>query len=358
MPTADTYLYNGTGWRNLRTGAVIGAARFPGDPGLGQPYYVGWAEDDGAGVTQTLPVGQAWTTGKTLSLWHTYSNAADERIEGPNIRSPESGLDYGITNNCVVSQSIKLLTWSPAQIVTGLADAALTDSAAQCIARAPHPIWVCYYHEPEDNFEASDQQSTDFRAATRYMVQRFRDEGVTNVAWMPILQAPWSFRSNPPVPSRPGGGSGRDWRRWHADWNGGNTGTGADWHEDRMMDFFGVDVYNPLVGGTSNQDFVHMMDDTFNLVTDDGFYDQGGVCTAKGIFEFGISNVATPTPDWVAWCTAARDYMLANDFVCVTYWNNNDNTPRRYDFTAASDPDGTKLQGWNIIAAAGQVWTP
>ena len=177
-------------------GPAPAVARFPGDPGATN-FYIGWAEP------QTLITAATWS-GKPVSIYHGYSTAANARVQS-------SKLDIAINNNCVASQSFKLSTWTPAQIVTGSADAAIDDSANMCLARDPWPIWLCYYHEPEDNFTTATT-ATQYRAAYRYIVQRFRDAGVTNVAWMPIYMCPWTFD-----------GSGRNWRWWHADWTGRAT---------------------------------------------------------------------------------------------------------------------------------------
>lgn len=300
--------------------------RYPGDPGPGH-YYVGWAGP------QSIATGQSWSTAP-LGVYHNYSTAADARVDSAK-------LDVAIAAGLIPSQSFKLTTWTPAQVAAGSADAAIDASAAICIARAPHPIWLCYFHEPEDNFPSSTD-ATNYRAAYRRIVTRFRAAGVTNVAWMPIFQAPYTFRTS--AMGRPGGGSNRDWRWWHPDWNGGTTGTSADWDSDLMMDVLGLDVYDPLPGGTSEQDFTLMLDDTLNQIYGDGYPAHPIVFP-----EFGISKVATPTPSWPSWCATARDYALSHDINAFIYWNNNNDTPRRYDFTAASDPDGTKLLGWHVI---------
>ena len=300
--------------------------RFPGDPGVGR-YYVGWCEDDFSGAPQNFEIGQGWTP-KPLSVWNSYSTASNARVQAAD-------LDYAINHGAIAAQSFKLSTWTPAQIVAGSADAAIDDSANMCLARAPHPIWLCYYHEPEDNFTTATT-ATSYRAAYRRIVSRFRARGVTNVAWQPIYMCPWTFD-----------GSGRDWRWWHPDW----TGSGNTWHDDEMMDLLGLDTYNPLPGGTGNRSFASMLDAALNDRNA-----AGAPVRPIVLPEFGMSNVATPTPDWVAWSTLARDYAVANGIVAFCYWNNNDNTPRRYDFTAASDPTGNKLAGWHVIANGSVAW--
>jgi hypothetical protein len=222
--------------------------------------------------------------------------------------------------------------YTPAQIVNGAADAAIDASAATCIARAPHPIWLCYFHEPEDNFTTS-AQATDYRAAYRRIVTRFRARGVTNVAWQPIFQNPYTF-----------GSSGRDWRWWHADWNG------SGWYDDIMMDLFGADTYNPLPGATTNRGFAEMWDILRNKVELSGY-----PRWSYTMPEFGMSYRATPTPDWVAWCTEARDYAKAHNIKSFQYWDNSSDVGR-YSFGSTYDTSGNKLNGWHVITKAASSW--
>jgi len=327
-----------------------GAARFPGDPGAGQ-FYIGVAggprqQTDAAGnPLSDIDACTSWSQRPT-AIYHDYSTATNTRVD-------TGKLDTAINNNCVASQSFKLSSFTPAQIVAGNANADLTISANDCMARAPWPIWLCYYHEPEDNFP-SETEAADYRAAYRHIVQHFRNAGVQNVAWLPIYQCPYTFRTT--ALGRPGGGSNRDWRRWHADWNGGNTLTSADWHSDRMMDLFGLDIYNPLPGGTSNQDFDTMILDTYNDIQADGF----GPMPPIVVPEFGMSDVITPTdPTWnTDYCPDVLAWAQSDDVVGIIYWNHNSDTPPRYDFQAASDADGSKLAGWRVITAAASNYPP
>lgn len=308
---------------------------FVGDPGVGR-YYIGWAEP------QNLATGASWS-GRPMSVYHGYSVAPDERVQAAK-------LDLAINNNCIASQSFKLRDWSLDQIVAGAADAAIDNSADICKARAPWPIWLCFYHEPEENFPDATQAAA-FRAASRRIVTRFRAKNVTNVSWMPIYMVPWTFRKS--SQGRPGGGSNRDWRMWHPDWNGGNGAAG--WHTDRMMDLLGIDVYSPMPPpATSFQDFSDMVDDTIARMTADGF----GPIPPMVIPEFGMSDIATPLPDWRVYATEARNYAKSHRIAAFVYWNNNNQVPRRYDFTAASDPTGRKLAGWRIIADAAVDFIP
>lgn len=305
------------------------AASYPGDPGP-SVYYVGWALGPGNSTVPTAQSNPGWPAGK-VSIIHDYSTTTNTRVHA-------SKLDAAISRGMIPSQSFRLNTYTPAQIVAGSADADIDASAADCLARAPYPIWLCYYHEPEDNFTTAGA-AADYRAAYRYIVTRFRAAGVTNVAWMPIYMCPWTFRN----------ASGRDWRWWHADWNGGNGAAG--WHSDIMMDLMGLDVYNPMPGGTQNESFASMINEAVNKIAASGAPEWDIV-----IPEFGMSwNATNPVPDWVDWATLARNHALANRVKSFTYWDNSTVEPGRYSFGSTYDPTGNKLDGWNVIVDGASV---
>lgn len=301
--------------------------KYPGDPGPGK-YYVGWALGPG---NLNVPAAQAnpgWPGDNKISVIHDYSNATNWRVH-------PGKLDQAISRGMIPSQSFKLMAYTPTQIVAGEADADIDASAAICLARAPHPIWLCYYHEPEDNFPASGE-ATAYRAAYRRIVTRFRAAGVTNVAWMPIYMCPWTFRNT----------SGRDWRWWHADWNG------SGWHSDIMMDLLGLDVYNPMPDNDYNNSFASMLDEAQNKIALSNPPQWDIV-----IPEFGMSWEANrpASPNWVDWCTEARNYAVAHNIKSFCYWDNAQAPVGRYSFGPTHDPTGNKLDGWNIIVNGAAV---
>lgn len=343
MPS-ELYLKESDGWRSLKSGLVVGApaaAKFQGDPGDGN-YYIGWA--NGPGGSGSLAVGNSWSQNK-VSVYHDYSTTTNKRVSG-------SQLDGAINGNCIASQSFKLDGFSKAQILAGAADADITLSANACMARAPWPIWLCFHHEPGGDY-TTDAARAEYRAAYRYIVQRFRNEGVTNVSWMPIQEAPYDYRPNGYVP---GSGRGVDYRKFHPDWNGGTTNTRADWYDDLMMDMQGLDIYNPLVTGTSFQDYDliwQSVNDQWDA-TNFPIEEYGGIV----IMEMGWSDVINPDPDWVAYSERVKFQQQNQNIKCFVYWNNNNESPRRYDFTPESDADGDKLAGWHNICDDAVMWTP
>lgn len=347
--SAEIYLNESGNWRSFLNGGLItpgaGAPTFAGDPGDGN-FYVSWA--DGPGGSGDISVGNSWSLNK-ISVFHNYSTAA-------NGQPSTAMIDEAIGHNVIASQSFKLNGTNTTGILAGDTDAQITAAAQACIAREPWPIWLCYFHEPAGNF-TTDTARANYRAAYRYIVQRFRAEGAgSNINWMPIQEAPWDFRPTAINPTPSGGGRNVDWRKYHPDWNGGTTGTRADWYDDLVCDTIGLDIYNPLVGGTGFQDYDEIWDDV-EWQWEQGAFpvdEYGGVC----IMEMGWSDVIDPDPDWNAYAarTLARQQM--HNIKCFTWWNNNNDTPRRYDFTAASDADGDKLSGWQSLCSAATVWSP
>lgn len=349
----EAYIADAGSWRSLKDGhsKTSGAsARFPGDPGNGV-FYVGW--DQGPKPEGALSNGISLSPAP-LSVYHAYSTATHARVQDTHI-------DTAITNNMIASQSFKLDFYTPSQITAGSADADIAASITICRDRTPWPIWLCYVHEPEDNFTSSTSAS-QYRAAFRYIVQKFRDAGVTNVAWQTILQDPWTFLTTTNNTGGDGdllddnsssGGSGRDWRWWHPDWKGTNNRNSTDWYTgaDRMIDMIGLDLYNPMPpaspGPGTSRSFQTFLEYALNDIEA-----VGTPTVPYTLPEFGMSKWATPYPNWLDWCNAAITVAKARNVICFGYWNHSGDA-HRYDFdTAVGDIDGTKLLGWEAICNA------
>src|SRR5215207_9001740 len=171
-------------------------------------------------------------------MYHNYSTGTDGRVSTAMI-------DEAIAADLIASQSFKLASHSgqeangPLEILAGDHDAVIDGDADACAARAPWPIILCFFHEPGGNF-TTDTLRTNYRAAFRYIVNRYRNRGVTNVCWTQIQEAPYDFRPTPAFPSPPGGGRNVDWRKFHPDWKGTTTNTVADWYTgaDQVCDIF------------------------------------------------------------------------------------------------------------------------
>lgn len=343
MPIRTRYRHDPTNTRLSRIGTApitLGAtSKWPGDPGLGN-YSIGWSLGPGNLTVTAAKANAGWPGDLVVSSIHNYSNNSNGIAT--------SMLDEAINAGYIPSQSFKLQNYTTAQINSGAADAAIDTAAAACIARAPSPIWLCYYHEPEDNFTTTAAQ-IDFRAASRRIALRFTTAGVTNVMWMSIYMCPWTFDN----------ASGRDWRNWHPDWNG------TTWHDTITQHVVGLDTYNPLPfsgswldGGRTNHTFADMLDMAFAKIELGGYPQWDYV-----IPEFGMSYGATnpSRPIWTDWATATIAYAKAHRVKSISYWDNSTDTGR-YSFTATADPAypanvppialGTKLAGWQSITSA------
>ena len=340
--------------------------RFPGDPGKGK-YYIGWSvstsnltDENGNALSYINTVTNYCQ--KTPDIFHDY---IPDDLAGDFADKFDVAIGYG----GIASLTFKLWevtapgSGNPDRggnedhlaIVAGDADSQLLTAVNACKARAPYPAWLCYYHEPED-FVQNTTQATNYRAAYRYVVDFFRDQGVTNVAWTTILSAPFVFTD-------------REWYRIHPDWKGTGPAAASDWHTgaDQMCDFFGFDTYNAGIGSTTYRFWETNVRQPIQSTMDaDGFTAAYGI-VPWGIFEHGMSANTNPYPVWTDdWGPDVRDWALTN---CVgfCYWNSNTTGPGpaanptapRYDFKPVSDPTyPSKLNAWRMITGSSSNFTP
>lgn len=312
---------------------------FVGDPGEGE-YYVGWA--CGPNGNTTLSNILANNEGATTS-WNA-SKAVLHDYSGNSSGVQFSKIDAGINADMIPSQSFKMPAYSTSQIIAGSADAAITTLAEDLLARDPWPIWLCYFHEPEDDFTGSTNMS-NYRAAYRRICTRVAAEGVTNVAWMPIYMNPYTFNTM----------SGRDWRNWHADW------TGSTWNDDILMNLIGMDTYCPLPWNMNEPPawynatrnfftYEQLWTSALAKIETPGYPEWDYV-----IPEFGMSNAFATDPDWEEWCFDAVTFSQQNRIKAFIYWDNS-NDLGRWSFTGTypaptpnPDANGTKILGWEYI---------
>jgi len=354
--------------------------QFFGAPPFGK-FYIGWASGPATsghtGTTNTnhasIAAGQQ-TCQNTLSVRHNYST--DTRA------MPSAAImDEAIAADMISSQSFKMNTAGREmaganELLAGARDADLDTAISRCQARAPHPIWLSFYHEPggdwvndpdSGNTLTSPQMRALFRQCYRYICQYFRDNGnPSNVCFQPILEAPYDFR---PSSYSPGGRRNIDWRELCPDWNGGNTRTIADWYTgaDRMMDAFGLDIYNPLVVLPTvpqpTQDYSNIWQSVLSEFQADGFPYQD---YAFNIMEMGWSDTPIdPDPNWNAYAVEVLTAQAQFNITTFTWWdiNNgdvNNSTPRYCLTTPAADVNGDKLTGWRSICNDPDrvIWTP
>jgi hypothetical protein len=325
------------------------------DPGEGE-YLVGYALGPGATSISAARGRVSYPGDSKVSVIHDYS-------------SNGQGVDTASANACIAagfipSQSMKFNSagggpTTAASIASGARDSWIATMATYFNSIAPWPFIGCYHHEPGGDFgtgtqgqPVGTQAMRDYRDAYRRIVTRCRDvHGVTNVLWTPILETPWNFAGS----SVGGSPNWMDFRMWHADWDWRN----GEWFADVLMDFFGFDLYTPMIGGSS---YRQMSTDIGYIKTD--LAATGAPSWPFAMFEFGMNNDATGH-NWVDYGTKARNFMQANNVKLVTYWDNSADTgrysmgPRPSGHTDTSDFDdnGTKEIGWATIVDAGTKWS-
>lgn len=304
-------------------------ARFPGDPGEGQ-YMVGLAfGPNGRNSVAELKKTPQWNA--KIKMLHDYASSGAKAMDHGSLKEI---FDAGMT---VASQSFKMLGLRNADgtkmtslqrwqyVNAGKNDAEIRLSAKFCKTFPTKSIWACLHHEPEDDFTDAATQK-EYRAAYRRVVRIFREEGVTNVAWAPIYMVPYTFEST------------RDFRNWHADWNG--TG----WEADQMMDLFGQDVYNPLPGASKNRSYKEMVVTKAETKTANA----GMPYRAKADFEFGFGSTDA---DWIAYANEVIAVSRNNDVVLHSYWDSSASTGRYTLNDPTGDPQGKKKAAWDMIVA-------
>src|SRR5436190_4776680 len=195
-----------TGWaagHGSRSGATGGSPpptpppslNFPGDPGDGN-YMIGYSLEEGTASGMGLSERLTWPGypgDSKVSVMHDYS--------GNDTGVDQTKINAALAAGFIPSQSVKFKAYTSASIAAGTRDAAIDTAAAFCYSKRPHPIILCYWHEPggdygtgtDPNASGSSQLMKDYRDAYRRIVTRFRAAGVDNVAWTPILETPWNF---------------------------------------------------------------------------------------------------------------------------------------------------------------------
>jgi hypothetical protein len=167
--------------------------------------------------------------------------------------------------------------------------------------------------------------------------------GVTNVSWFPIYMNPYTFSPS----------SGRDWRKFHPDWDG------AGWHSDILMDMMGMDTYEPLPWSVATYgpwQTTNRSHKSYPQRWAEAFSDFAVPGTPEWDFvipEFGMSNAMSTDPNWDDWCLEAQQFSQENRIKAFIYWDNSDDLGRwSFDQKAGrphSDANGTKIMGWERL---------
>jgi hypothetical protein len=85
-----------------------------------------------------------------------------------------------------------VITWT--SIVAGNHDSHIR-SVARTMRDFGHPMFAVFNHEPYNESLEGWGTAADYRAAYRHIVELFRDEGATNVAWVLVLTG-WDYTEN------------------------------------------------------------------------------------------------------------------------------------------------------------------
>lgn len=294
------------------TPIVTTTARFVGDPGPGLILH---------GLNDNSPTAfnnVQTAVGHTFKLRRSYN--------GNNWGVNTATVDADIAAGRIPFTSWKLLPFD----LTTVPDSAIDTIASYFLSKAPAPIWATIYHEPEDNITDATSAAS-YRALFRRTVLRVRAAGVTNVAWAsPTYQVPFTF-----------GASGRDWRFWHADWNGGTTNTAADFFSGvganaSVIDLDSIDSYIPLINSQNWQSFTTSYTLVKNKMASNGYTPKPLV-----IGEMGVKT-DTITPDNAIGPSRMQDTLekaLVENFVGICWWNTGGNS-FLHGPTPASDPGG------------------
>jgi len=281
--------------------------RFPGDPGPGKMY-----------------MGAAMAT-QTASAF----DPIDAQLGGPKFSASRlyfgssigwSTVDAHIAAGRMPVVSFKNESHALANIASGAEDAWIDSIGAQVKARAPVPFWMTFYHEPEDNHTTAES-ATEFRAASRHIVERWHQTGVNNFAYVAdYFMTDWTFQS----------ASGRDWRWWYPDWKG-TTAAGSSKDSPNIADFYtgssslvnviGFDIYNFWEIGMAETKWRTFKSHADMALSRVGLLGKPYAVGEWGTMAYQVNGVvdAAKTRTWII---EAYDYMVAHDFVGAMYWNN------------------------------------
>lgn len=343
MPEIQHYRSVGTTWRSLRTGTVINptpAARFPGDPGTGVILSGCTVYTGSGGVTSGID----WMDTNTSKLHVLYRGYSLTGNSWPWTGS--SGINTQLTAHPlrIPFVTTKFENFTQAQILAGSMDATLDVEISRIQAVAPSPLWLGYYHEPEDNFE-SDAAAATFRQAARYIVNYVRPH-VTNVTWVfPVWMVDYSFTAAGIVKRG-------EAYKWDPDWKGtlsGISGTTAipnasDWYTgaESVIDVLGFDQYSPNIGSTTYRTFTS----NFNVMKTKLAQWQ------RPTKPYAIGELGTKDVSEANWVTHFADFLatsLANDVIGYIYYNTDMN-----NFINA-DPSGLRKAGYDAMLTDARV---
>lgn len=226
--------------------AAGGTLRFPGDPGLGYMFYGANNGDMNITAADVTVFGAGGNTFNCVREYHSASSSEFGTTSGERTNITT----WANTDNRMVFFSFKENPWTVAQIASvgaGTATSALTssvnsgiDSAANFFKGLTRSIVLTFHHEPDDADFPDATSQGDYRAAFRYIIARFKSNGVTNVAWA----SPFF------VGDRFGTAKTNTWHKWHPNWGGVLLSSGKPRWDYNVVHLDGIDNYNPKLGQT------------------------------------------------------------------------------------------------------------
>lgn len=148
--------------------------RFPGDPNplVSGKAYFGTSGDYVA--NHEAAAGKSVGIYRKFNQWNTASSAVNT-------------INSNFAANRLVWISFKTPRW--AEVANGNHDSVL-DSMLRTIDATGHPVWVTFWHEPEnDEGNANAGSAADYVNMQRHIRQRMNAVGTKNIAFAPVYQS-------------------------------------------------------------------------------------------------------------------------------------------------------------------------
>ena len=207
-------------WWSSRTLAIVVVLVLLGAAGV---FGVRWlGEEKAPGLSSPVPVPQAGTAyfgtefsaslpdraelvtrqesqiGRRFDIEHTYHTFDSPFPSAYDVQTVDAGRILFLTWSCSLASggSVK---WQ--DVASGARDSVI-DARAADVKRLRQPILMSFCHEPGGAPNSSGSPA-DYVAAWRHIVERFRQDGVRNVAWVWTLTA-YSFRTGTAAEYYPG----------------------------------------------------------------------------------------------------------------------------------------------------------
>jgi hypothetical protein len=253
-----------------------------------------------------------------------------------------------------VNLSFKTGGRSIGSVANGGQDAWIDSIGAAIKARSPKPLFITFYHEPENDFVDAGS-AAQLRAASRRIVQRWRASGVKNFTFVSThFMTSWTFN-----------GSGRDWRWWYPDWKGttraGSSEANPDASDfyagaDSVVDVIGYDIYNWWEPGKTASHWTSFQSQADYALSRHRVLGKPKCVGEMGTMAYEVNGVIDEAKTR-AYFNDAYAYMLANDFVCAQYWDNHFTST--WDARLEThDPKGIRMDAFSALLSRATTLVP